>query len=54
MEGWATKELENAQLGDFRRTKRLIKIVENLANKPEASGTEASGSWAETKNTYDF
>lgn len=54
MEGWATKELKNAKLGDKRRTKRLIKIVENLAKKPEASVPEASGSWAETKATYDF
>ena len=31
MEGWARQELKNAQLGDARRTKRLILIVENLA-----------------------
>ncbi|WP_414517945.1 IS4 family transposase [Nostoc sp. PCC 9305] len=54
MEQWITKELETAELGDTRRTKRLMKIVENLSAKPEASIPQASGTWAETKATYDF
>jgi Transposase DNA-binding len=54
MEQWITQELETTQLGDARRTKRLIKIVENLSAKPEASVPQASGTWAETKATYDF
>ena len=54
MEQWITKELETTQLGDIRRTKRLIKIVENLSAKPEASIPQASGTWAQTKATYDF
>ena len=54
MEGWATKELKNAQLGDDRRTKRLIKIVSLLAKKPNSTVPEASGNWANTKATYDF
>ncbi|MHC5830831.1 MAG: IS4/Tn5 family transposase DNA-binding protein, partial [Nostoc sp.] len=41
-------------LGDSRRTKRLIKIVENLSAKPEASVPQASETWAQTKATYDF
>lgn len=54
MEQWITQELERTELGDTRRTKRLIKIVENLSAKPEASIPQASGTWAETKATYDF
>ena len=54
MEQWITKELETTELGDIRRTKRLIKIVENLTAKPEASIPQASGTWAATKATYDF
>ena len=54
MEQWITQELERTELGDSRRTKRLIKIVENLSAKPEASVPQASGTWAETKATYDF
>ena len=54
MGGWATKELKSAQLGDARRTKRLIKIVENLTKKPNSTVPEASENWADTKATYDF
>ncbi len=54
MEQWITLELERTELGDSRRTKRLIKIVENLSAKPEASVPQASETWAETKATYDF
>ncbi|MBW4426866.1 MAG: IS4 family transposase [Nostoc desertorum CM1-VF14] len=54
MEQWITQELERTELGDARRTRRLIKIVENLSAKPEASIPQASGTWAETKATYDF
>jgi hypothetical protein len=54
MEQWITTELETTDLGDIRRTKRLIKIVENLSAKPEASIPQASGTWAQTKATYDF
>ena len=53
MEQWIKQELERTDLGDKRRTKRLIKIVSNLSAKPEASVPTASGTWAETKATYD-
>lgn len=54
MEQWITQELERTELGDTRRTKRLIKIVENLSAKPSCSIPQASGTWVETKATYDF
>ena len=54
MEEWIAQELEKTELGDKRRTKRLIKIVSNLSAQPEASIPQASGTWAETKATYDF
>ena len=31
MEEWIAQELERTELGDERRTKRLIKIVSNLS-----------------------
>ncbi len=34
MEKWAAQELQYADLGDTRRKKRLISIVENLASQP--------------------
>ncbi|CCI31972.1 hypothetical protein MICAI_2280015 [Microcystis sp. T1-4] len=35
MEKWAAQELQYAELGDTRRKKRLISIVENLAGHLE-------------------
>ncbi len=54
MEQWIKQELEKTDLGDKRRTKRLMQIVSNLSAKPEGSIPEASVTWAETKATYDF
>lgn len=54
MQAWAGSELKYADLGDARLNKRLIKIVENLAAQPQASITQASSNWAETKATYAF
>lgn len=51
---WVRQELEKTQLGDARRTNRFMKIVSNLSDKPTSSVPEASGTWAETKATYDF
>jgi hypothetical protein len=42
MEQWVKQELERTDLGDKRRTNRLMKIVSNLSANPE------------TKATYDF
>jgi hypothetical protein len=37
MTGWATEELQYAQLGDVRRNKRLIRLVSDLAAQPNVS-----------------
>src|SRR5512134_3857939 len=39
-------------LGDVRRTRRLIRLVENLSAQPLGSIPVASGGWAETKAAY--
>lgn len=54
MQSWATEELKDANLPDKRLNKRLIKIVENLAQQPHATVPQASGDWANTKATYNF
>ena len=46
MEKWAAQELQYADLGDTRRKKRLISIVENLASQPSTSVPQASGNLA--------
>lgn len=39
-------------MGDARRTRRLIKLVEDLSARPTGSIPVASGGWAETKAAY--
>ena len=54
MEKWAAQELKYADLGDTRRKKRLISIVENLASQPSTSVPQASGNLAAASANYDF
>jgi hypothetical protein len=54
MEKWAAQELQYTDLGDTRRKKRLISIVENLASQPNTSVPQASGNIAAACATYDF
>ena len=46
------EELAGLELGDARRHRRLIKLMEDLAAQPTASIPLASGGWAETKAAY--
>lgn len=39
-------------MGDKRREKRLIRLVESLAAQPRASIPSAAQGWAETKAAY--
>ena len=49
---WVAEELAGLELGDVRRNRRLIKLVEDLAAQPTASIPLASGGWAEVKAAY--
>jgi hypothetical protein len=51
---WVSDELGEANLGDARRTQRLIRIVEDLAAKPNASVPQASRDKAAMQGMYDF
>ena len=53
-ESWAVTEFAEAELGDARRTQRLIRVATVLARQPMASLPEACGSPAELKATYRF
>jgi len=53
-DGWAAIELQDLDLGDARRTRRAIQLVEALALAPQASVPNACGSWAATKAAYRF
>lgn len=54
MEKWATEELQQADLGDARRNKRLMRLVEDLACQPASSVPQACGNIAATSAAYDF
>jgi hypothetical protein len=54
MEKWAAQELQYADLGDTRRKKGLISIVENFASQPSISVSQVSGNLAAASATYDF
>jgi hypothetical protein len=47
-------ELGQADLGDKRRTQRLVRAVSAIQERPTASLPEAAGSWSETKALYRF
>jgi hypothetical protein len=51
---WVSEELEAADLGDLRRTRRLIRVVEDLAASPNASVPQASRDRAAMQGMYDF
>lgn len=46
--------LRRAQFRDKRLFNRLVRIVEDLAAKPNSSVAEACGNWAATKGVYRF
>ncbi|HIK08342.1 MAG TPA: IS4 family transposase [Trichormus sp. M33_DOE_039] len=54
MEKWAARELRYLDLGDKRRNKRLIKMVEDLGAQPTSSVPQACGSIAATTAAYDL
>jgi hypothetical protein len=53
-ESWAEEEFGNANLGDVRRTERLIEMATTLGENPQASLPEACCDAAELKATYRF
>ncbi|MDW8215641.1 MAG: transposase, partial [Roseiflexaceae bacterium] len=52
MQSWAAQELQTAALGDPRRGRRLVTLVEALAAQPAANVPRACGSWAATNSAY--
>ena len=51
---WASEELSGADLGDRRRNKRLVAIVEDLVAQPNESVPQASRDRAAMEATYEF
>jgi hypothetical protein len=54
LNSWAEQELRHADLGDDRLNRRLVRLVTDLAARPEASVPQATEDWAATKAAYRF
>ena len=53
-DAWARAEFAHAELGDERRTQRLVAIASDFARRPTAPITQATGVWASAKAAYRF
>lgn len=53
-EGWAAQEFREVELGDKRRTKRLIRLAEERSVDPNGSIAESCDGKADTKAAYRF
>ncbi len=50
---WAQETFGAAELGDRRRTRRLVRVVAEMAADPQGSlPREMSGNWADLKAAY--
>ena len=51
---WAVNAFADAELGDLRRTNRLVELAHVLAQHPTAALPEACGDGARLKAAYRF
>ncbi len=49
---WSRVQFQECDLGDVRRTERLIKYASQMAERPDASTPEQTESWADCKAAY--
>src|SRR5215471_10887038 len=51
---WAVENFGTAELGDLRRTDRLVKMATAIAENPSASLPESMRHWGDTLAAYRF
>lgn len=49
---WSELEFGTCQLGDKRRTRRLVNYARQMAEKPDASTPRQTESWSDCKGVY--
>src|SRR6516165_4696148 len=54
VEEWAVETFGRAELGDIRRTDRLVKIASALGENPSVSLPASMRNWADTHAAYEF
>lgn len=52
VEAWAEEQFGECDLGDLRRTKRMVKFAAQAAAKPNATTPEQTERWADCKAAY--
>jgi len=52
VEAWAEQQFGQCDLGDLRRTRRLMKFAAQAAQKPDASTPRQAEAWADLKAAY--
>jgi hypothetical protein len=51
---WAREEFGHCELGDYRRTRRLVRVAARLADNPAGKITEVLSTSAERQGAYDL
>lgn len=51
-DAWAQVQFGQVELGDLRRTRRGVRVAEQMARHPAASIPEQAGNWSGTKASY--
>ena len=49
---WAHEQFGGCELGDLRRTKRLVKVAQQAAARPDGSTPDQTESWSDCKAVY--
>lgn len=49
---WSQAQFQDCQLGDSRRTERLVRYAQQMAEKPEAPTTQQAELWSDCKAAY--
>src|ERR1700675_2683811 len=49
---WAEQQFGSCELGDRRRTKRMVKLATQVATKPDAATPKQTERWADCKAAY--
>lgn len=49
---WAVEQFGDCRLGDQRRTKRLVKVAQQAAARPDGSTPDQTESWSDCKAVY--
>jgi hypothetical protein len=49
---WASEQFGHPQFGDLRRMKRLVKMAQQVAARPDGSTPDQTETWSDCKAVY--